>query len=124
MTSPSADDDVTPAPPSRLTDADTGRWLITTEASVYLLDLDARQVVRYPGHGAGSTDPGQRAIVVLGYRTDGRPFDVEAVLACEIGVEMELSVRSTDGLTGLIRSTIVCDMQALHGPPNDASRDQ
>ena len=32
----------------------TGRWQVPTETSVYLLDLDARQVIRVPDAGTGT----------------------------------------------------------------------
>jgi hypothetical protein len=39
------------------TEAETpgaGRWQVTTETSVYLLDLDAKRITRLPDAGAGA----------------------------------------------------------------------
>lgn len=46
---PTSDGDVETLP----SDA-TGSWLVTTETSSYLLDLDAQTATRYPGTGTGN----------------------------------------------------------------------
>ena len=89
-----------------------GVWLVTTESSRYLLDLDHHWVTRLPGdqaHGAG------RQAVSL--RGDGQPLQLVALAACRPGMPMlMLVVIREDGLVTVRRTTPVRAITPLPHP--------
>lgn len=65
----------------------TGRWEVFTEASAYLLDLDARTATRVPGAGAGL--PGDQSLVAQ-LRRDHRPVPLLRFTGARVGQPMTL----------------------------------
>jgi hypothetical protein len=65
----------------------TGRWEVFTEASAYLLDLDARTATRVPG--AGAVWPGDQAPVAQ-LRRDHRSVPLLRFTGARVGQPMTL----------------------------------
>lgn len=113
----------TPAPegpPARgdlvdhLDDTDTGRWQITTEASLYVLDLDTRSFTRLPGAGALADS---QAIAVTTLPGDHQPLPLFAVLQCTLGYNLILlSEPNPDGSINYRVSTYVLEIRRLPNP--------
>lgn len=82
-----------PAPIIELTDDDTGRFIIQTASSSYVLDLDSapggggRTLVRQAGDGAGWTPevPDGTEVPVAELRLDGEPLPLVKIERCTIG---------------------------------------
>jgi hypothetical protein len=72
----------------------TGRWQVPTETSVYLLDLDARQLIRVPDAGTGNPD-GPPPIALSSLRRDYEPVALLRVLHRELGAPCNLFSTST-----------------------------
>lgn len=87
-------------------DADTGQWLVVTESSSYIFDLDERTATRYPGTGAGAVDEWLAPVSDL--RQDGDRVPLLYVHRAQIGSRLfiVLDVRR-DGVATLRESTIV-----------------
>jgi hypothetical protein len=108
-----------PAPRQQLTDHDHGRWQVTTETSVYLLDLDQRWLLRIPGAGPHAES---QATPVSTLRHDHQPMPLLQILRCEVGHRMWLlSEPEPDGTIGWRASTRVLNIRA-HPQPRDARR--
>jgi hypothetical protein len=90
-----------------------GRWQVTTETSVYRLDLDANLVTRVPDAGAG-TPPGMSPVSIASLRRDHEPIALLELLECEVGapLRMILDIR-LDGIATLRVSTFVQQLTAL-----------
>ena len=108
-----------------LTDDDTGRWQITTETSLYLLDLDARTMLRVPGAGAGvQHSPDRGPIPVTALDSDHHVVRLQTLLHCHTGDSMYLLTEPLpDGSIVLRGTTVVQQIRRLdhedqsHGHP-------
>jgi hypothetical protein len=102
----------------------TGRWQVTTETSVYLLDLAARQLIRVPDAGTGNPD-GPPPIAISSLRRDHEPVALLRVLHCELGAPMQLVLDiRRDGIPTLRATTCVRDLRELDtadDPPGRSS---
>jgi hypothetical protein len=99
-----------PGPRARdeLTNTDTGVWSVTTEVSRYLLDLDNRRLIRFPGVGSGRYEDDPAIILIeFHYRTDGRWQPLVELLVCRVTEPLSMLCRAEDGSTIPWRSTIV-----------------
>jgi hypothetical protein len=85
----SGDEPVTVA---ELFDDDTGRWQITTQTSIYVLDLDQRSTIRFPGAaGDQGIDPQVRAAYPVSVLEDDRqPRPIWLLVQCRVGDPMYL----------------------------------
>lgn len=90
-----------------------GRWQVTTETSVYLLDLDDGHVTRVPDAGAGAIE-GASPVVVASLRRDYERLPLIAIAQCEVGApfRMLLDIRG-DGIPTLRETTCVRDLREL-----------
>ena len=90
----------------RLVDESDGQWLVVTESSSYLFDLDDRTATRYPGGGAvaGEDDPWP----VADLRRDLEPIRLINLARCTVGERLiaVLDVRR-DGVVTVRESTFV-----------------
>lgn len=94
-----------------LDDDDTGRWQVTTEASIYVLDLDARNFIRLPGAGPRADS---QAIAVTAMLGDHRPLPLVAVGLCVVGDNLILlSEPRPDGTVNYRHSTYVLEIRRL-----------
>lgn len=86
----------------------SGRWLITTESSTHLLDLDAMTIVRTPDAGSGAIDGTGTPPKAASLRRDTEPVDVLSVERITLGsrARLWLDVRR-DGVPTLRTTTIV-----------------
>ena len=114
---PGAEDAVTR---QELTDDDTGRWQVTTETSIYLLDLDQRQVMRVPGaaadHGIDKTAPVTYYVASL--RADRRFEPLAELILCRLDETMFLTTYPRPDQLTLRGSTRVREIRRLPAPPN------
>lgn len=95
-----------------LTNLDTGRWLVATETSSYMLDLDARTARRIPGYGVGSLDGLPLHTALL--RRDDTDIELEQIIELTVGKPMMLLLDlRQDGVMTLRRSTIVAAISAV-----------
>jgi hypothetical protein len=94
----------------------SGRWQVTTEASLYLIDLDAQSVTRIPDAGAG-TLPGETPVAMASLRRDHQPIPLLELIQCELGkpLRMLLDIRC-DGIATLRVSTLVRELRELGEP--------
>jgi hypothetical protein len=121
------------APPvtvRRLTNADTGHWQVTTQASTYLIDLDTRRAVRLPGHRPPPAD-GTQVVTVIG--NDGLTYEVTQLLGdgdwerllllihCVVGESMYLYTLPEEHVLTTRGSTPVREIRAIPGPASTAS---
>lgn len=81
--------DTAVAETTELSDTSTGKWIVTTVSSRYLLDLDARTAVREPGKGTKDDD----YFKVNRWDGDEEPMKVERVIGCEVGSPLVLGVQ-------------------------------
>lgn len=91
----------------------TGKWQVTTETSLYLVDLDAHLVTRVPDAGAG-TSPGLSPVAIASLRRDHEPVTLIELIECQLHrpLRMLLDVRR-DGVPTLRVSTHVRDLREL-----------
>jgi hypothetical protein len=91
----------------------TGRWQVTTETSLYLVDLDAHLVTRVPDAGAG-TPPGLSPVAIASLRRDHEPVTLIELIECQLDrpLRMLLDVRR-DGVPTLRVSTHVRELREL-----------
>lgn len=91
----------------------TGLWQVTTETSLYLVDLDARLVTRVPDAGAG-TPPGSSPVAIASLRRDHEPVSLIELIECRLDrpLRMLLDIRR-DGVPTLRVSTHVRDLREL-----------
>ena len=73
-----------------LFDDDTGRWQITTQTSVYVLDLDQRSTTRFPGAaGDQGIDPQVGAAYPVSVlEDDSQPRPLWLLIQCQVGERM------------------------------------
>lgn len=103
-------------PTDRLEDGAGGQWLVVTESSAHLFDLDDRTATRYPGTGAGALD--DRLVPVSDLRLDSEPIPLIELHRCEIGKRLlaVLDVRR-DGVITVRDSTIVITISRVNPVP-------
>lgn len=94
----------------------TGRWQITTETALYVVDMDARTCVRVPDAGLGTVD-GLSPAVVSAKRLDHQPIPLVSLIRAELGepLLLVLDLRG-DGVKTVRQSTVVRDIRSLAGP--------
>lgn len=93
-----------------------GRWQVTTETSVYLLDLDDRRITRVPDAGAGPP-PGLDAPPIAALRRDHEPVPLLSLISCTIGEPMRMLIDvRRDGVGTLRTTTIVRQLRELATP--------
>lgn len=99
----------------QLTDEDAGRWQVTTETTIYLLDLDRRTMLRVPGAGAGvQRDPTGGHIAVTALPADHRTVPLEQLVHCQLGESMYLLIEPWgDGSVMVRGSTPVREIRSL-----------
>lgn len=104
-----------PVTVKRLSDDDTGLWQITTETSIYLLDLDNRMVTRFPGtageHGRNTTT--DIIYVVRAFAGDRQPRRLDRVISCRRGDRMRLHLSMDAGNVAPVTSTPVREIRKL-----------
>jgi hypothetical protein len=94
----------------RLLDSSAGCWQVTTEASLHVLDLDRRRVLRVPGGGVGG-------MPVAALRRDHAESGLLRVCRCVVGKPMVLLVVvRQDGVPTLRTTTAVRAIRALPEP--------
>ncbi|MBO0693008.1 MAG: hypothetical protein J2P58_08935 [Acidimicrobiaceae bacterium] len=112
-----------PEPPRRkLTDDDTGRWVVTTQTSRYFLDLDTHEVMRHPGGGKERPRGWDGGPSVATLRADGDVVPLRSVAQCRLGesLVLVLDLRG-DGVVTIRQSTQVTAIEAVPPPaPRDA----
>lgn len=84
----------------------TGRWVVRTRSSAYLVDLDAAVAARFPGTHAPA------GVLVAGLRRDGDDVPLHALVAT-VGEQMclVLAIRD-DGVPTVRRTTTVVAIEA------------
>lgn len=93
---------------TELTDADSGRWQITTEASIYILDLDQRTMLRVPGAGLGvQRDPAGGPVKVTSLAADHQVVPLYQVVHCQTGESMYLLTEPWPDGSVMVRGTTV-----------------
>jgi hypothetical protein len=92
----------------------TGQWQVTTETSLYLVDLDAQSVTRVPDAGAG-TPPGLSPVAIASLRRDHEPVTLIELIECQLDrpLRMLLDLRR-DGVPTLRVSTHVRELRELN----------
>lgn len=90
-----------------------GVWQVTTETSVYLLDLDASLATRVPDAGAGSP-AGVTALPIASLRRDHEQVSLIKLVSCTVGQPMcmMLDLRR-DGVATLRTTTTVRQLRKL-----------
>jgi hypothetical protein len=90
-----------------------GRWQVTTETSLYLIDLDARLVIRVPDAGAGAL-PGLSPVAIASLRRDHEQVTLIELIECELErpLRMLLDLRR-DGVVTLRTTTFVREIHPL-----------
>jgi hypothetical protein len=90
-------------------------WQVTTETSVYLLDLDANLATRVPDAGAGPPD-GMAALPIASLRRDHEQVPLIRLVCCTVSrpMCMMLDLRR-DGVPTLRTTTTVRQLRALNG---------
>ena len=94
---------------AQLHDEQNGRWQITTKTSIYVLDLDHRQVTRIPGAaGEHGIDKATGIIyVVRTFTGDRQPQKLDRLIRCRRGEPMYLHLtRGPDGVAALVSTPI------------------
>src|SRR5688500_5165593 len=72
-------------------DVDGGRWRVTTQTSIYFLELDDRSVTRTPGAAEQGIDPQTGAAYPISVlRDDRRPQPIWMLLQCRVDEPMYL----------------------------------
>lgn len=90
-----------------------GRWQVTTETSVYLLDLDANRVIRVPDAGAGPP-AGLAPAAIASLRRDHESVPLLALLSCAVGEPMRMMIDvRRDGVSTLRTTTVVRHLREL-----------
>lgn len=90
-----------------------GRWQVTTETSVYLLDLDMKQVTRVPDAGAGPP-PGWSPAPIAALRRDHESVPLLKVITCTVGEPMRMLIDvRRDGVCTLRTTTVVRHLRQL-----------
>jgi hypothetical protein len=95
-----------------------GRWQVTTETSVYLLDLDKNQVTRVPDAGAGPP-PGLSPPAIAWLRRDHEPVSLLKLVTCTVGEPMRMLIDiRRDGVITLRMTTVVRHLRELSVVPD------
>ena len=102
-----------------LLDDDTGRWQVTTQTSIYLLDLDHRTMTRFPGAaGDQGIDPDSRAVYpVNSLEGDGQPHSLWRLVQCRVGERMYLYTEVNAAYVAPISTTPVREIRLLAEGP-------
>jgi hypothetical protein len=91
----------------------TGVWQVSTETSVYLLDLDARRVTRVPDAGAGPP-PGLTALPISSLRGDHQSVPLLELISCAMRRPMRMLIDlRRDGICTLRTTTVVRQLREL-----------
>jgi len=69
----------------------TGQWIVLTEASLYLLDMDARTITRSPYGGMGP-DSKDTKLLVASLRQDNSALPLVDLLPVKTGEPMSMIV--------------------------------
>ena len=80
----------------------TGRWIVTTEASEYVLDFDEATTRRLPGRGIPDPEFDTRIVEL---RKDEEAVPLHAVLHCEVGQPLVMLIVVRDDGTLTMRRT-------------------
>lgn len=88
----------------RLTDSDTGRWLMSTETSRYVIDLDARTITRSPGDGEDALDLRRDDEVVPLLRLNSCERGASAVLLLDVRGDGVATLRMTTPVRRITRA--------------------
>ena len=104
-------------PTDRLEDAAGGQWLVVTESSTYLFDLDDRTATRHPG--TGPTAEGDGDWLVADLRRDGEPIPLIELDRCQVGERLiaVLDIRH-DGAVTVRETTIVVSINRVDLEPD------
>lgn len=109
----------------RLEDTATGTFQVTSETSVYLVDLDRRRLMRIPGAGEGPrvTDEGVQVILAT-LPGDHSWVPLFELLQCQLGQPMiALAEPRPDGSMVWRQTTLVQDIRPIVSPPDAAPPD-
>jgi hypothetical protein len=109
----------------RLEDADGGCWLVSTEVSQYVVDLDGRRLMRLPGAVAGPHWAGHRFIEVRDLPNDWQACELIAVIRCILGERFLATDRDDYGALRTRHGTVVTTIEPLDPathPPFDSPR--
>lgn len=107
----------------QLVDDDTGCWQITTQTSIYLLDLDARTLLRIPGAGDQGPNPATGAVYPVTALTDDRqPQPLWQLLRCRVGEPMYAHTNADATGVTLRGTTPLRRIQALTAREPDHDR--
>lgn len=104
-----------------LRDDDRGRWVVLTEASAYLLNLDERRVQRFSGAGLG---PLSDALVICQFENDGEWLELVSLRLCRVGFRMRAVICTQIGTISPMESPLVAGIydadehQTRHRPPS------
>lgn len=92
----------------------TGRWQVTTETSIYLLDLDAKRVTRVPDAGAGPP-AGFSPAAIAALRRDHESVPLLKLITCVVGEPMRMLIDlRRDGVCTLRTTTVVRHLRELN----------
>lgn len=90
-----------------------GRWQVTTETSVYLLELDLKQVTRVPDAGAGPPS-GFSPAAIASLRRDHEPVPLLKLITCAVDEPMRMLIDvRRDGVCTLRTTTVVRHLREL-----------
>ena len=105
---------------SDIEDTDTGLWQITTETSVYLIDLDHRRFRRIPGAAAGTHRTDDAVLVeVRDLPGDFGWLPLLELLMCRLGEPLLALEGTPDTETTWRQSTLVQNIRLLSTPTPD-----
>jgi hypothetical protein len=87
---------------------------VTTETSVYLLELDLKQVTRVPDAGAGPP-PGFSPAPIASLRRDHESAPLLELITCTVGEPMRMLIDiRRDGVSTLRTTTVVRHLRKLN----------
>lgn len=113
---PGAEAGAIPQPVDELTDTDTGRWQITTVTSLYLLDLDRREVIRIPSPSGGDHGLDQHTGLryeIRRFDEDRRSVSLYRIIECVLGERMYLWIDPDEHTVFRVISTPVQQIRRL-----------
>lgn len=110
-----------PRPRERLEDADGGCWLVSTEVSQYVVDLDGRRLMRLPGAVAGGHWVNDMFIEVRSLPNDWQVCELVALLRCVVGQRFLAADRDDYGAIRTRHGTVVKAIESIgpDSPPAD-----
>jgi hypothetical protein len=101
----------------KIDDSDPGTWQITTETSIYVLDLDRGRVIRHPGAAADAHRADDGAFVFVAHLpNDAHWVPLILLFQCEIGAPLVLLTGETDDHPYWRVSTLVTAIRRLDEP--------